>query len=417
MRRPGIAGRSPSQPKPRYRCFLPDLTGFTGLVIERDPAIAGLRTGAPRRYHSGPGRALGATPRNARKFPLGVLRGVGWFPCRSPWGGTGRPPHASAPSAPSGREGGRGAAHGPAAALCAARRRRSSLHRPAPLATVRAAAGPLGDAPVRKPGPCLGAVPRLPDRRPARRPPAARPHAPRPHPGPRVAGVLPAERRDDAARASGDPSDRRARTDRPRLGGAPQWRRPAARLPRRVHRRRDPRLRRRLDGYGPPAALVDRPDPRRGRPNPYVPRAGRHGEPAADRRPRVRPAHRRSAASGGRGSRPDPDRHQRQQRAGRRRRGRRGCDDGNAARRSLRARRRRRGRRTVGEPAPRFVSRRLPGTAPIGRNDDRHCASRALRRQRRRRRARHGLQRLELSGRRRRDDRRSCDPRRGHRPR
>ena len=31
-----------SQPSPRYRCFLPDLTEFTRFVIERDPAIAAL---------------------------------------------------------------------------------------------------------------------------------------------------------------------------------------------------------------------------------------------------------------------------------------------------------------------------------------------------------------------------------------
>ena len=39
-RRAGIAGHPHSQPNPRYRCFLPDLTEFTRFVIERDPAIA-----------------------------------------------------------------------------------------------------------------------------------------------------------------------------------------------------------------------------------------------------------------------------------------------------------------------------------------------------------------------------------------
>jgi len=40
LQRPGIAGHPRSQPNPRYRCFLPDLTEFTRFVIERDPAIA-----------------------------------------------------------------------------------------------------------------------------------------------------------------------------------------------------------------------------------------------------------------------------------------------------------------------------------------------------------------------------------------
>jgi hypothetical protein len=40
LRRAGIAGHPHSQPNSRYRCFLPDLTGFTRFVIERDPAIA-----------------------------------------------------------------------------------------------------------------------------------------------------------------------------------------------------------------------------------------------------------------------------------------------------------------------------------------------------------------------------------------
>ena len=46
-RGPEIAGHPRSQPKSRYRCFLPDLTEFTRFVIERDPAIA-----APRRRES-----------------------------------------------------------------------------------------------------------------------------------------------------------------------------------------------------------------------------------------------------------------------------------------------------------------------------------------------------------------------------
>ena len=43
LRGAGIAGRPRSQPKSRYRCFLPDLTEFTRFVIERDPAIAAHR--------------------------------------------------------------------------------------------------------------------------------------------------------------------------------------------------------------------------------------------------------------------------------------------------------------------------------------------------------------------------------------
>ncbi len=43
---PGIAGHPHSQPNPRYRCFLPDLTEFTRFVIERDPAIASRRKGS-----------------------------------------------------------------------------------------------------------------------------------------------------------------------------------------------------------------------------------------------------------------------------------------------------------------------------------------------------------------------------------
>jgi len=46
-RGPGIAGRPHSQPNPRYGCFLPDLTGFTRFVIERDPAIAAPRAKSP----------------------------------------------------------------------------------------------------------------------------------------------------------------------------------------------------------------------------------------------------------------------------------------------------------------------------------------------------------------------------------
>ena len=42
LQRAGIAGHPHSQPNPRYRCFLPDLTEFTRFVIERDPAIAAL---------------------------------------------------------------------------------------------------------------------------------------------------------------------------------------------------------------------------------------------------------------------------------------------------------------------------------------------------------------------------------------
>ncbi len=42
----GIAGHPHSQPNPRYRCFLPDLTEFTRFVIERDPAIASRRNGS-----------------------------------------------------------------------------------------------------------------------------------------------------------------------------------------------------------------------------------------------------------------------------------------------------------------------------------------------------------------------------------